>query len=202
MPCPTGGRNHGRKTRGLASRRRCTLALKRIAALYRRASPELSMAQWNRSIPLGGWLPPRMFLVSLALQAPGIALLWPPRPNAIELAAGGALIALGLALNLWADATFKRARVEVVPFGATPRLMEEGPFRYSRNPMVLGMATASSGLAIASGVLFNLVFAAGLAAWLDRAYILPEKRFLSQRFGAQYESYRRRAPRWLGLPGR
>jgi protein-S-isoprenylcysteine O-methyltransferase Ste14 len=202
MPCPTGGRNHGRKTRRLASRRRYGLALKWIAALDGRASPEPSMVQSDRSIPLGGWLPPRMFLLSLALQAPGIALLWPPRPSAIELAAGGALIALGLALNLWADATFKRARVEVVPFGATPRLMEEGPFRYSRNPMYLGMATASAGLAIASGVLFNLVFAAGLAAWLDRAYILPEERFLSQRFGAQYESYRRRAPRWLGLPDR
>ncbi len=103
------------------------------------------MAQSDRPIPLGGWLPPRMFVVSLALQAPGIALTWPPRPNAIELAAGGALIARGLALDLWADATFTRARVEVVPFGATPRLTDEGPFRYSRNPMVLGMATASSG---------------------------------------------------------
>ena len=160
------------------------------------------MAQWNRSIPLGGWLPPRMFLVSLALQAPGIALLWPPRPNAIELAAGGALIVLGLALDRWADAAFKRARVVVVPFGATPRPMDDGPFRLSRNPMYLDMAMASAGLAIASGVLFNLVFAAGLAAWLDRAYILPEERFLSQRFGPRYESYRRRAPRWLGWPGR
>ena len=80
--------------------------------------------------------------------------------------------------------------------------MDEGPFRYSRNPMYLGMAMASAGLAIASGVLFNLVFAAALAAWLNWAYMLPEERFLSQRFGAQYESCRRRAPRWLGLPGR
>jgi protein-S-isoprenylcysteine O-methyltransferase Ste14 len=160
------------------------------------------MAQSDRSIPLGGWPPPRMFHVSLAPQAPGIALLWPPRPNAIELAAGGALIALGLALNLWAAATFKRARIEVVPFGETPRLMEGGPFRYSRNPMYLGMATASAGLAIASGALFNLVFAAGLAAWLERAYILLEERFLPERFGARYESYRRRAPCWLGAPRR
>ena len=160
------------------------------------------MAQSDRSIPLGGWLPPRIFLVSLALQALGIALLWPPRPNAIELAAGGAPIALGLALNLWADATFKRARVDVVPFGEMPRLMEAGPFRYSRNPMYLGMATASAGLTIASGVIFNFVFAAGLAAWLERAYIMPEARFLAERFGAEYQSYRQRAPRWRGLRGR
>jgi protein-S-isoprenylcysteine O-methyltransferase Ste14 len=86
------------------------------------------MAQSDRPILFGGWLPPRMFLLSLALQTPGIALLWPPRPNAIELAAG---------------------------------------------------------VAIVSGVLFNLVFAAALAAWLNWAYILPEERFFSQRFGAQ-----------------
>jgi protein-S-isoprenylcysteine O-methyltransferase Ste14 len=200
MPCPTGRRNDGPKARGVASPRRRRLALKGIAALDARASRESAMAQSDRSIPLGGWLPPRMFLVSLALQVPGIALLWPPPPNVIELAAGGALIALGLALNLWADATFKRARVDVTPFGETPRLMEAGPFRYSRNPMYLGMAAASAGLAIASGALFNLVFAAGLAAWLERAYILPEERFLAKRFGAEYESYRRRAPRWLGAP--
>lgn len=158
------------------------------------------MSQSNGRIPLSGWLPPRMFVASLALQAPGIALTWPPKPNAIEIAAGGVLIALGLALNLWADATFKRAGVVVVPFGATPHLMADGPFRFSRNPMYLGMTMASAGLAIASGVLANLVFPAALAAWLLWAYILPEERFLSERFGAQYESYRRRTPRWLGLP--
>ena len=158
------------------------------------------MSRSNGRIPLSGWLPPRMFVASLALQAPGVAVSWPLRPNAIELAAGGALIALGLALNLWADATFKRAEVVVRPFGATPRLMTDGPFRLSRNPMYLGMTMASAGLAIASGVLANLVFAAALAAWLHWAYILPEERFLSERFGPQYESYRRRAPRWLGLP--
>ena len=142
-----------------------------------------------------------MFVASLVLQAPGVALTWPPRPDLVELAAGGVLIALGVALNLWADAAFKRAGVVVVPFGTTPRLMGEGPFRYSRNPMYLGMAMASGGLAIASGVLANLVFAAALAAWLNWAYVLREERFLSERFGAQYEAYRRRAPRWLGWPG-
>ena len=158
------------------------------------------MARTHARIPLGRWLPPRMFAVSLALQAPGIALTWPPRPNAVELAAGGALIALGLALNLWADATFKRAEVVVVPFGATPRLVDDGPFGFSRNPMYLGMTMASAGFAIASGVLVDLVFAAALALWLHWAYVLPEERFLSERFGPQYESYCRRTPRWLGLP--
>ena len=120
-PRPTGRRNRGRETRGLASRGRCTLALKWIAAPYRRASPELADGPIGSIDPVRRLAAAADVLVSLALQAPGIALTWPPRPNAIELAAGGALIALGLAFNLWADATFKRAGVEVVPFGATPR---------------------------------------------------------------------------------
>ena len=41
------------------------------------------------------------------------------------------------------------------------------------------MALASGGLAIASGVLADLVFAAALAAWLNWAYVLPEERFLA-----------------------
>ena len=157
------------------------------------------MTQSNRSIPLGRWLPPRMFVASLALQAPGIALTWPPRPSLFEIVAGGALIALGVALNLWTDATFKRAGVVVVPFGATPRLMGDGPFRFSRNPMYLGMAMASAGLAVATSVFANLAFAAALTAWLNWAYVLPEERFLSEHFGPQYEAYRRRAPRWRRL---
>lgn len=143
-----------------------------------------------------------MFALSLLAQAPALALAWPLRPSAAEVALGLAAIAAGVALNLWAEATFRRWRVGVVPFSDTPCLMEDGPFRVTRNPMYLGMVLVSAGLALATGALVNLVFPAALAAWLDRACVGPEERFLAERFADEFAAYRRRAPRWIGWPGR
>lgn len=142
-------------------------------------------------------LPPRGLLFALLGQVPLIIGHWPLQPTLLELLTGAALIAAGIAVDVWADVLFKRDAVGVRPFSTTPVLVTRGPFALSRHPMYLGLVAIALGTAIAAGVLANVWVAVAFSIWLHYAYVLPEERFLRNRFGAAYEEYCRRVPRWL-----
>jgi protein-S-isoprenylcysteine O-methyltransferase Ste14 len=147
--------------------------------------------------PQSSVLPPRGLLLALLGQVPLIIGRWPLQPSRIEMLAGGALIAAGVALDVWADGLFKRNAVGVRPFSSTPVLVTRGPFALSRHPMYLGLVAIAAGAAIATGVLANVWVSVAFAIWLHYAYVLPEERFLRDRFGAAYDEYCERVPRWL-----
>ena len=93
--------------------------------------------------------------------------------------------------------TMMRERTNVLPTRPALRLVTEGPFRLTRNPIYLGntVMTASAALAFGNGW---LVPAALLAAFAThRLAILREEAHLRQRFGAEWDAYAARTPRWL-----
>jgi protein-S-isoprenylcysteine O-methyltransferase Ste14 len=142
-------------------------------------------------------LPPRALLLALLCQVPLLAAAWPPRPGPIPLVAGTMLLSAGMLLNILAARCFHRRAVGVCPFSSTPALIKEGPFRFSRNPMYLGLVALSTGFTLVTGVLANLWISVAYFIWLHHAYVMPEERFLRRQFGAAYERYAQRVPRWL-----
>src|ERR671919_3077161 len=86
-------------------------------------------------------VPPVYFLVALLLMgffhraAPGAHLIEPPYRYA-----GGVLAALGLGLIVWAAFLFRRAGTHIRPYLPSTALVVAGPYRFTRNPMYLGMA--------------------------------------------------------------
>ena len=142
-------------------------------------------------------LPPRGLLLALVAQLPLIATHWPLSPGVFEVIAGGILVVAGAALNVWSAKLFERATVGICPFSPAPVLVQSGPFAVSRNPMYVGLVALSLGLTVVTGVFANVWNSAALAIWLHHAYVLPEERFLRERFGAAYDEYARRVPRWL-----
>jgi protein-S-isoprenylcysteine O-methyltransferase Ste14 len=107
-------------------------------------------------------------------------------------------LAIGVWLNLWADRLFKQVGTAVQPFQDSTELVSTGPYGFSRHPMYLGMAAITLGAAVVAGSMGPL--AAVVALWwlLDRRFVEPEERAMTQQFGTQYEEYRRRVRRWLG----
>lgn len=148
-----------------------------------------------------GMLPPRALLVSLAAQVPALVWSWPLETALAPAALGLAMILAGSVLNVWADILFRRSEVDVCPFGTTPKVVCGGPFRFTRNPMYLGMVLITSGAALLANLPWNLWSAAALAVWLHCRFVLTEEAFLEQRLGMGYLRYAVRTPRWLGLPG-
>ena len=143
--------------------------------------------------------PPFIFLAALAV---GLALdaLHPlefvPRHFVTRLV-GGCLVIGGLALSVAVVVHFRRAETPVTPLRETRRLVLSGPYRFSRNPDYLGQAMVTAGLGLLAGsgwVLLALVPALLLVRY---AVIAREERYLEEKFGAEYRSFRSRVRRWL-----
>lgn len=83
--------------------------------------------------------------------------------------------------------------------GFPERVIDTGPYAYSRNPMYLGHMVYLLGLALLTRSPLAVVIAAARIVWYDRRAAQDEER-LEERFGAAYAAYRDRVPRWVGLP--
>jgi protein-S-isoprenylcysteine O-methyltransferase Ste14 len=79
----------------------------------------------------------------------------------------------------------------------TNALTFEGPYRFTRNPMYVGMALLQGGLALAGNALWPLV-ALIPVLWIVRTQVIDkEEQYLERRFGQQYRDYKARVRRWL-----
>lgn len=142
--------------------------------------------------------PPLLFVTALA--AGGLLDRAAPLAGGYSNARpiGIALVAAGLALDAWSLATLRRARTTILPWGRADALVTSGPFRFTRNPIYLGYALETAGLALAMGSWWTWIFlAAGIHA-ATTLVIAREERHLRARFGEAYDVYRRRTRRWIG----
>ena len=110
---------------------------------------------------------------------------------------GALVMLLAFALMNWASAEFRKAGTGFQLAGGETTLVTSGPFRFSRNPIYLGMLLWVLGLAILLGSLIAFVFPT-LLFLLANFFIIPmEERRLVETMGEPYASYRARVRRWL-----
>jgi protein-S-isoprenylcysteine O-methyltransferase Ste14 len=142
-------------------------------------------------------LPPCGLLLSLLAQFPLLWAEWPLQPTLVGTVVGTGLIAVGAGLNAWADRIFKAGQVGICPFSPAPVLLTHGPYRFTRNPMYLGLVAVTAGVTLLTGVLANLWIAVALWIWLHWGYVVAEERWLRDRFGTEFDAYADRVPQWL-----
>ncbi|HEY7717382.1 MAG TPA: isoprenylcysteine carboxylmethyltransferase family protein [Pedococcus sp.] len=143
-------------------------------------------------------IPPLVFVIPLV--AAGLLDLVAPLPLPLPGARawlGVLLVAGGVALMAWAVATMRRARTTVVPWEEASRLVTEGPFRLSRNPIYLGDALAYVGVSVLIGSWWPLLVLPAVLLAMLRLVITREEEYLATRFGAAYAAYRSRVRRWV-----
>ena len=105
--------------------------------------------------------------------------------------------ALWLALDGLAMVSFRRAGTSMVSMKPTTALVTSGPYRFTRNPMYLGMAFLYAAFALAFGLIWALATLPAVLIAVDRLIIAREEPYLGARFGDAYRDYRRRVRRWL-----
>jgi protein-S-isoprenylcysteine O-methyltransferase Ste14 len=132
----------------------------------------------------------------------GLALDWlAPLPFVpADLPAGwlGALVfAFALALAAWAIVTMTRAGSNVPTNRPTTTIVESGPYRFTRNPIYLGMFLGLIGLAIAFDNLWLLLMLVPFALVIRYGVVAREEAYLERTFGDVYRGYRSRVRRWL-----
>jgi protein-S-isoprenylcysteine O-methyltransferase Ste14 len=143
-------------------------------------------------------LPPAYFFAAIVLAALAGFLFPVPVliPSSMRLV-GILPIIVGIALNLAADRQFKRHGTTVKPFQRSSALITDGVFRWSRNPMYLGMVLIVAGVAALEGTVISWMAVVALALILDRAFIRHEESMLEETFGTEFREYRERTRRWL-----
>lgn len=142
----------------------------------------------------------------LSLLAPALAIVleWlappgflPGRFSASAAVAGTVLLILAGWLALAANRCFERARTNADPRRPALAVVRGGPYRFTRNPMYLGMILLQFGLALA----FSLDWAIplGLLLWaaLHWGVVLREEAYLTEKFGDDYRALLTSTRRWF-----
>jgi protein-S-isoprenylcysteine O-methyltransferase Ste14 len=80
------------------------------------------------------------------------------------------------------------------------QIVRSGLYRYTRNPMYLGVFAAIAGQAIVYRSLRIAVYLAVAIVFFHCVVVFLEEPHLARTRGPSYDEYRRRVPRWLGLP--
>jgi len=119
-------------------------------------------------------------------------------PAAVSAGWLGAIVfTLALALVAWAISTMTRAGSNVPTRLPTTTIVETGPYRFTRNPIYLGMVLGLMGLAIAFNSLWLLKMLVPFALVICYGVITREEAYLERKFGDVYRRYRARVRRWL-----
>jgi len=142
-------------------------------------------------------LPPVYFLAAVCLMA-ALHFLFPiARILPAAYSSGGVLILIGMFLILWAVRLFGKAGTTIKPFEASTKMIVAGPYRWSRNPIYLGMAIILLGIGLVFGTLTPFAILP-LFVWLiQKNFIAREEAMLDKSFGAAYAEYKKRIRRWL-----
>ncbi len=111
--------------------------------------------------------------------------------------AGFLIVVAGLALVFGPIRLFGRAGTTLEPFGKSTVLIVTGPYRWSRNPVYLGLAVVQIGLSVVLDSALPLLVIPAFVAVMGRKVIRPEEERLQRTFGDEYTAYRSRVRRWL-----
>ena len=111
--------------------------------------------------------------------------------------AGGLIILVGLVLLVMANGLFVRAGTNVIPFREVSSLVTRGIYRYTRNPMYLGMALVLLGCAVTVGAASALVVPVLFMVIIELRFIRPEEHMLQGLFPQDYPAYCTRVRRWI-----
>ena len=149
-------------------------------------------------IDLLAYRPPRIAMLLLAVAATANLALPVDAIGPASLRSWGPAVGIsGFCVMMQAWWQFKRTDVAICPTAETSALITDGIYRFTRNPMYLGMVMMLAGIALIVGTLPFYVAAVTLFAILNFVFCPYEEAKLERTFGSPFRQYRIRVRRWL-----
>ena len=102
----------------------------------------------------------------------------------------------GLALPLAGGTRFMASKTNIHPWKPATTIVTSGIFRYTRNPMYLGMALIYAALSLFADSLIALAGLPVALVLMHYGVIAREERYLEEKFGEPYRQYTRKVRRW------
>ena len=125
-----------------------------------------------------------------------VPIVEPPAARTL-LGLGIVFLALWLLLAVSANVAFRRTGTPANPYAPTKALAQHGPYRFTRNPMYLGLVLMTVGFALVMNSMWIVLMAVPVLLLLRNLVILKEERYLEGLFGDEYRAYLKRVRRWL-----
>ena len=110
---------------------------------------------------------------------------------------GAGIIVAGIAMIVFAKLAFKKFNQASAPGKPTTKIVTTGIFRFSRNPVYMGLVLVLSGLGLTTNILWLIILTAPMAFIIQRVLIAPEEQYLLAQFGKAYLDYMSQVRRWL-----
>jgi protein-S-isoprenylcysteine O-methyltransferase Ste14 len=107
------------------------------------------------------------------------------------------LIGLGFLLAFNSIARFIKAKTGVVPFSESTTLIKEGFYKYTRNPMYVGMNSFLLGLLLILNNPLNVIFLVIFFFIVRNMFVFKEEVQMEETFGEDYLIYKGKVRRWL-----
>jgi len=120
-------------------------------------------------------------------------------PSAVNNYLGITLVFLGFLVAVLGIREFKRVETTINPMQPekASSLVRSGVFRFTRNPMYLGMLLVILGSACYLASIWSALGVLFFFAFIVRFQIIPEERAMRNLFFEEFEEYCRNTRRWL-----
>ena len=110
---------------------------------------------------------------------------------------GLSLIGFGFLLAFNSISRFIKAKTGVVPFSKSTALITEGFYKYTRNPMYVGMNSFLLGLLIILNNPINFIYLVIFFFIVRNLFVIKEEVQMLETFGDEYLTYKNKVRRWL-----
>ena len=142
--------------------------------------------------------PPLIYLLPLATGLLLDRRLHVPfLPRGVARALGWALFCSSWLVDAWFMRTIEKAGTPIRTDRPVPRLVTDGPFRYTRNPGYLGLTMLYAGIAVLRNALWAILPLPLVLYVIQRQVIGREERYLERTFGEEYLAYKAQVRRWM-----
>ena len=115
----------------------------------------------------------------------------------ITLVFGALLLLIGAVLAVWAQWIFRKENTTTDPTQTSAKLVTWGPYKFSRNPMYLGLFLAFMGVDMILTFVWSLVLLIFVLYYVNWIVIPVEEKQLQKTFGETYVQYCMKVRRWL-----
>ena len=144
--------------------------------------------------------PPLVFVIAL-LAGVVLRYAWMPLRFPVArfagIAIGLGLIGCAVAIGASANRLMVKTGQSPVPWKPTPELILRGPYRFTRNPMYVGLTFITIGLGLALDNAWISLLALPSLVIIHYLAVVPEERYLSEKFGEPYRHYLTRVRRYI-----
>ena len=134
-------------------------------------------------------------IISIYFSSKKIDLIILPTQNLISFI----ILLIGILILITPIFKFIKSKTTIDPikFKKVNRLITSGIYKYSRNPMYLGLLMIVMSTSIFYLNIFSITTPMLFYFWINRFQIKREEIFLTQKFGKEYLSYKNKTRRWI-----